>query len=718
MTPASTLAPPNPQFHQAAVLLCSAGKYEEALILLQPVLKTPQAVEKTVLAETLNVAAVCALGLKRAVEAEHFWLESIKVKPDFVDGYNSLGILLKGLNRLHEAETMFRAVASIRPDQAQAYNNLGAVLYDLKRLHDAEAAYRQALAIRADYPEAHYNLGIVLYDQRRLHEAEGAYRQSLALRPACAEAHNNLGNVLKELDRLPQAEAAYRQALVIRPHYAEALNNLGSVLKSFKRLGEAELACRLAVSIRPDYAEAHSNLGSVLGDLKRLPEAEACYRQALALRPDYVDAHYNLGIVLHNMKRHSESEAAYRQALALNPASVESYNNLGTVLHALERLPESAAAFQQALALRPDLAVAHYNLGNVFVELGQLAEAQASLHQAIALRPGYEDAQFALAILFLSLGRLAEGWRLYESRYEKPEFVFYRTRSLVPCPQWQGQSLAGKSVLVWQEDGLGDMIQFARYLPLLKAQGVKRMVFAGMTGLHRLFASLDGVDAVLDHAGALAQAAGFDYWASLISAPLHLGTSTVEAIPPVVRLRPDPGLVEQWRVRLDALPPGRRIGLVWKGNPKHQNDANRSLPSLTTLAPLWSVPGCNFVSLQKGQAEDEAQSPPADQPLLHLGSEVTDFADTAAIVSQLDLVICVDTSTAHLAASLGKPCWVMLPAHCVDWRWLRERADSPWYPETVRLFRRSADEAWSDVIERVRLACLEECAAPAESDLC
>lgn len=717
MTPASTLAPAPAQLHQVAVLLCSAGKYDEALTLLQPVLNSPHTLETATLGEVLNVAAVCALGLKRPVEAENYWRECIKARPDFVDAYNNLGILLKGLNRLLEAEAMFRTVASIRPDQAQAYNNLGAVLYDLKRMHDAEAAYRQAIAIRMDYAEAHYNLGIVLYDQRRLHDAEGAYRQSLAVRPNCAEAHNNLGNVLKELGRLAEADAAYRQALIIRPHYAEALNNLGSILKAFKRLTEAELACRLAVTVRPDYTEAHNNLGSVLGDLKRLPEAEASYRQALALRPDYAEAYYNLGIVLHNMDRLAEAEEAYRQALAINPGSVEMHNNLGNVLHALDRLPESAAAFQQALSFRPDLAEAHYNLGNVFVELGRLREAEASLQQAITIRPGYADAQFALAILLLSMGRLEEGWRLYEARYDKPEFVFSKTQSMLPCPRWQGEALAGKSVLVWQEDGLGDMIQFGRYFALLKAQGATRVTFACMTGLHRLFASVDGVDAVLSHESALAEAAAHDYWTSLISAPLHFRTVDLNAIPPAVRLRPDAALVEQWRTRLEGLPAGPRIGLVWKGNARHQNDANRSLPSLTTLAPLWSVPGLNFVSLQKGQAEDEAQAPPVEQPLLHLGTDVTDFADTAAIVAQLDMLICVDTSTAHLAASLGKPCWVLLPGQCVDWRWMRERTDSPWYPDAVRLFRRSADEAWGSVIERVRLACAEKFAVLADSEL-
>jgi tetratricopeptide (TPR) repeat protein len=715
MTSASTLAPPKAESHQLALSLCAVGRYAEALALLKSVLDSRESVADHLLAETLNIAAVAALGLNQLAEAENYWRQSIAVKPDFADAYNNLGILLKGLNRLQEAEAMFRSALAISPDQAQAYNNLGAVLYSLKRLHDAEAAYRQAIAVRSDYAEAHYNLGIVLYDDRRLKEAEGAYRQSLAVRPDCAEAHNNLGNVLREFGRLPEAEQAYRQALTVHPQYAEALNNLSSILKIFKRLPEAEVACRLAVTIRPNYTEAHNNLGSVLVALERLPEAEASYRQALAIRPDYAEAHYNLGIVLHKLKRVAEAETAYREALRINPGGVEAHNNLGSVLQVQERWPEAAAAYQQALTLRPDLVEALYNLGNVLKELNRLPEAEAAYRQAIATRADYADAKFALATLLISTGEFEEGWQLYEYRYKKTDFIYHRTQALLPCRRWRGDTLAGKSLLVWQEDGLGDMLQFARYLPLLRARGVAHITVACLPPLRRLLVAIDGVDAVLDHRGALDRASGFDCWTSLLSAPLHLRTS-LATIPPVGPLRPAEPVVEHWRSRLATLPVGRRIGLVWKGNPQHHNDANRSLPSLATLAPLWSVPDMQFVSLQKGPGEEEGQSPPAGQPLLHLGSQTTDLLDTAAIIAQLDLVICVDTSVAHLAATVGKPCWVMLPGQGLDWRWMHTRTDSPWYPQTLRLFRRAADESWSSVIERVRAACVAEFAMPLDSD--
>ena len=672
--------------------------------MVRPMLEPHPVLTGNALAEALNIAAVCSLGLNQLADAQAYWRQAIEAKPDFIDAYNNLGMLLKELGSLTEAEAIYRQLLSIRPDLAEASNNLGAVLYDLGRLHDAEAAYRHALATRANYAQAHYNLGIVLYDLRRWHEAESAYRQALALSPD-AGAYNNLGNVLKELERLSEAEAAYRQALILRPQHAEALNNLANVLKELGRLPEAELACRMALTIRPDYAEAHLNLGALMVALNRLPEAEMSYRQALAVRPDYAQAHYNLGIVLQTLDRLPEAEAAYGQALLSRPDIVEAHNNLGNVLWALHRPADAVAAYRRALALRPELAEGHHNLGNVLKELGSLTDAEAAFRRALAIRADYHDAKVSLASLLLSMGEYEEGWQLYDSRYDQPGFIHYQTQSLLACPRWRGEALAGKSLLLWQEDGLGDMIQFGRYLPLLKAQGAVHIAFACAPALHRLFAALEGVDAVLDHETALGRALEYDHWTSPMSVPLHLRT-TMDTIPDPIRLEPGPLLVEHWRARLATLPPGRKIGLVWKGNPKHHNDANRSLPSLATLAPLWSVSGVSFVSLQKGQGEDEGQSPPAGLPLLHLGTDLSDFADTAAVISELDLLICVDTSAAHIAASLGKPCWVLLPREDIDWRWMREREDSPWYPQTLRLFRQAADESWPAAVERVRLACL------------
>ncbi|WP_175947358.1 tetratricopeptide repeat protein [Burkholderia pyrrocinia] len=572
----------------------------------------------------------------------------------------------------------------------------------LNRLADAEAWWRRAIDAMPAFDPPYDGLDALLVSQGRLPEAEAIVRRQLAsVTPLRASHHHRLGKVLEALGRLDEAEQAFGQALLIEPQSADVLTDLGNVLRVLGRPAEAELAYRLAIAVRADHALAHANLGAILVDMQRLPEAEAASRQTIALCPDHPEAHYNLGIALQNLDRLPEAEAAYRDAIRCRPGLPQPHNNLGCVLRAQGRHDEAAAAFSDALALAPQMAEAHYNLGTTFEHAGRHDDAERAYRRALELRADYGDARFGLATLLLGLGRFDEGWRRYEARYELSAFVHRRTREVLRCAQWQGEPLAGKTLLVWQEDGLGDMLQFSRYFAEFQARNAARVVFACQPALHRLMETVDGVDEVLDHDAAAARAQEFDYWTSLLSAPLHVGT-TLDTIPPPVLLVPDSACVARWRTRLDALPAGPRVGLVWKGNPKHHNDAHRSLPSLALLTPLWSVSGVNFVSLQKGQGEDEARDPPGGLPLLHLGSEIDDFADTAAIVAQLDLVVCVDTSTAHLAASLGKPCWVLLPNQDVDWRWMHDRDDSPWYPGTVRLFRRRRDENWIQVAERVR----------------
>jgi tetratricopeptide (TPR) repeat protein len=698
-------ASPLDDLNRQAVALFSAARFAEALSMVTPLLEA-DAVPDDARADALNIAGACSFALQRPADAENQWRRCLRIKPGYAEVYGTLGMLLKSQGRLSAAKAMYRRLVALRPGHADAHNHLGAVLHGLGYRDEAEASYREALALRPDYAEAHYNCGIVLHELGRLREAEAAFRHALSGLPDHAELHNNLGSVLMELGRLAEADDAYREALRIRPHYPEALNNLGGVLKATFRLAEAELAFRLALAIRADYAQAHLNLGTVLADLERLPEASAAYREAIAQRPDYAEAHYNLGAALARQEQLFEAETAYREAIRLRPDLAHAHNNLGCVLRRLDRLPAAVEAFERALSVGPQLAEAHYNLGAALAQLTRLPEAENAYRRALAIRADYGDARFGLAVLLLGMGRFEEGWRLYECRYAQPAFVHHASASMLGCPQWQGGPLAGKSLLVWQEDGLGDMIQFSRYFALLKAQGASHIAFACAPALHRLMACVDGVDAVFDHDTARARANAYDCWTSLLSAPLHLRTS-VATIPRAVRLTVEPSLVERWRPMLDALPPGRRIGLVWKGNPNHHNDANRSIPSLAMLAPLWGVPGVSFVSLQKGRGEDEAKNPPAGQPLLDLGSLVTDFADSAAIIAQLDLLIGVDTSTVHLAASLGKPCWVMLPEKDIDWRWMHERSDSPWYPHTLRLFRRAPGEDWSMPVERVRQACAE-----------
>ncbi|MDR3581228.1 MAG: tetratricopeptide repeat-containing glycosyltransferase family protein [Oryzomonas sp.] len=564
--------------------------------------------------------------------------------------------------------------------------------------------YRRIFSICPDNAEAHYNLGVLLHILERFAEAEACYLQALSLHPIYAEAHNNLGNLYQQLERFAEAEACYQRALYIRQEYAEVNYNLGVLLQRQERLAEAETCYRHALSIRPGYAEAHNNLGNLLQELKFFAEAEASYQHALALRPVYAEAHYNLGNLFQELKRFTEAEACYQRTLSLRPDYAKAHNNLGIMLQALKRFSEAEACYKRALSLCSDHAEVHNNLGVLLKDLKRFAEAEVCFQRALLIRPDYVDAKWNLSLLLLFLGKFKEGWPLFESRYDLNLEQSSYTTPPVHCRHWSGEDLEGKSIIIWPEQGFGDEIQFIRYLPLLKALGTTQITLVCKGALKPLFLnSAAGYAQVLAKTEA-GQLAHHDFWTRPLSLPLYFKT-TLETIPAELPyLAPDANRARLWMEKLPRK--GFKVGLAWKGDAGHKNDANRSLSGLASLAPLWSATGVTFISLQKGRGEKEASTPIPGQPILHLGSDIVDFSDTAAIVSQLDLVICVDTAIAHLAGALGKSCWVLLPFVGTDWRWLDNREDSPWYPRVIRLFRQTEINNWDEVVERVRSALI------------
>jgi hypothetical protein len=405
--------------------------------------------------------------------------------------------------------------------------------------------------------------------------------------------------------------------------------------------------------------------------------------------------------VLDQAGAHTEAESHYRTALTLAPENATLHLNLGALLALQKRHAEAEACYAAALALEPDSSAVWSNLGALNLNLKQDETAEACLRKAIALDPTNGRARFNLAYLQLRHGNFEEGWPLFESRdwYQGME-------KQLAFPRWQGESLAGRSLLVTYEAGHGDMIQFCRYVPLLKAGGAAHITLLCHPALKRLLGGLDGLDDVCGFDEAL-PSTFFDYWTLLMSAPYHLGTR-LETVPAQLPyLHADPTLCAEWARRLPTATNTLRVGLTWKGNPQFENDSDRSLPHLETLAPLWDVPAKRFFSLQKGAGEEEIAACSAQQPLSALGVGMQDFADAAAIVAELDLVITVDTAMAHLAGALGKPCWLLLPWYMTDWRWGIEGTDSIWYPGVMRLFRQGPDEDWGPVIAEVAMALME-----------
>ena len=434
--------------------------------------------------------------------------------------------------------------------------------------------------------------------------------------------------------------------------------------------------------------------------------ARAHFERALAVWPGCAAAWSNLGLLHADAGEPEAAQACYEQALKLDPSLFEATLNLATVR--AERLDFDAAEalFQQALRLRPESPEAWSNLGGLLASTGRLDDALACCWQALKIDPGHPKARFNLSYPLLRQGRYAEGFLCLEARDASPAVL-----RLPEDLRWLGDPLGGRGLLVVSDAGHGDVIQLARYAQTLRAQGAGRLIFQGQAGLQRLLADSGLWDRVLRFEDPLppADAAGFAVWTPLMSLP-HLCQSRLDDLPAALPyLRADAQRQADWRERLLRDHPGDvlRIGLVWRGNPRHENDAQRSMPHLRTLAALSAVPGIRCHSLQSGAGADDVDDPPPGLPLARLDAPLGDFAQTAALIVNLDLVIGVDTSVVHLAGALGVPVWVLLSHHKPDWRWLDARSDSPWYPGVMRLFRQPSAGAWAAVLADVTQALVE-----------
>jgi hypothetical protein len=437
----------------------------------------------------------------------------------------------------------------------------------------------------------------------------------------------------------------------------------------------------------PQLAYLDGNHRMAAGDVAG---AETCFLRALALEPMHGPARANLGYLKERQGALAEAEFHYLQAIALMPDHAQLYQNLGVLLLREKRFAESESAMRTAVEVAPESASAWCQLGVLLACTHREFEGEECYRQALTLDPEHARARFNLSYLLLRQARFAEGWRMLDARW-----LFDAIPQSFDCPFWEGEPLEGKSVIVCLEAGHGDMIHFIRYVTQLKAA---RVAVLCQPGLKRLFATLAGVDEVYALGEQVPE--DWDFWTRAMRLPGLFGTE-LDSIPAAVPyLSAQPELVRHWREQLPQQ--GLRVGLAWKGNPNFESDADRSLPSLMTLAPLAAVQA-HFVSLQKGAGEEEALRPPAGMSLHAIGPQLGDFADTAAVIANLDLVISVDTAVAHLAGAMGKPCWLLLPDYRCDWRWMTERDDSPWYP-SMRLFRQPPGGGWAPVIAAVATA--------------
>jgi len=630
----------------------------------------------------------------------------------------------------HQAEQLCRRILQADPGHADTHHLLGLLANQGQgRLEEAVAHFRQALHFRPDFPEAHSNLGNVFFLKEDLDNAVAHYRHALRLKPDYLEAHNNLGLALAGKGELVEAIDHYRQALRLNSNSAETYSNLGNALLERGELEEAVQCFQHALRLKPDYVKAHYNLGVALQRQDHLDEAIGCFQQALRLQPNMAEAHCNLGLALEGQDKLDEAIRCYRQALQFKPNYAEACNSLGLALERQDKMDEALQCYQQALQIKPNSVEPRTNLGNVHWDQGRFDEALACYEQALRWHPEAPETHFNRARLRLLQGDWAMGWPEYEWRWqtkECPGFSF-------PQPRWDGTPLAGRTILLLAEQGLGDTLHFIRYCPLVKRLG-GTVIVECQPALLRLLASVEGIDVLL--ARGLPPPA-FHVYASLLSLPGLFHTTLANVPHAVPYLHADAELVAHWRqeLRKSSMCDVRcamseephltshiahrtshiRVGIAWQGNPAVVGDRHRSIP-LARFAPLAQVEGVQLISLQKGPGSEQLYPPPfpppsgeretwwAGQfPVLNLGERLDEgtgaFMDTAAVMKNLDLVITSDTSIAHLAGALGVRVWVPLTL-IPDWRWMLQREDSPWYP-TMRLFRQTRRGCWEDVFERM-----------------
>ncbi|MBF0131243.1 MAG: tetratricopeptide repeat protein [Magnetococcales bacterium] len=623
---------------------------------LNPNRSTPDMDSALSLAQQRFEGAVAHHRAGRLSEAATLYRQILQENAHHVDALGMLGILAhqQGDNAM-AVECLGKAVA-LRPDWIEAHYNLGNVCKALQRADQAVASYRKVLELGADMPDACFFAGNGLKELGYLEEAVTCYRRAVQVKPDFTDALATLGLTLLELDRVREAVDSLERLLVIAPHHGEALANLGVAYQELRRFDEAIDHYARALRVKPETPEIVSNMGLAFQELGRLDEAEQCFQKGLRIKPDDPTGLNNLGNLYKQQGNFDEAYRVYRQALQLAPNSPEVTTNLGAML------------FDQGL----------------------LEPAGAAFHQALGLQPDYPEAHLGLGLLHLLQGDFEVGWRYFEWRWKTRNFI----HNQYPQPLWHGGRLEGGTILLHCEQGFGDGIQFIRYVPLVKERTGARVVVVCPEPLKRLFATVAGGDAWVTSPGAVF---GCDCQAPLMSLPYLMGT-TVATIPATIPyLAAEAGAVAVFRERLQSWP-GLKVGIAWRGDPRHKNDRNRSMDP-SWLTPLCAMAGVRLVNLQKDATAAELALFAGKGDVIDMAGLLDDFSATAALISNLDGVIAVDTAVIHLSGALGVPTWVLLP-HVADWRWMLRRTDSPWYPR-MRLVRQAVAGEWQGCVAAV-----------------
>jgi tetratricopeptide (TPR) repeat protein len=628
--------------------------------------------------------------------------------------------------RLDEAEGLYRQILAREPDHAESLHLLGVIAHQAGRNEAAVELIGKAIARNDGMPDFHCNIGNALQALGRFAEAEAHYRRAIVLNPDHVETRNNFGNALMAQGKRDEAQAQFRCALGLRPGYAEAHYNLANALKAQGHVDEAVRHYRQAIALKPDFAAARRNLDHALADpaprverserrgaehwfeqglalqkAKKLPDAVAAYLRAQEIDPDHPYLRNNLAAAYVDLGKEEKAIVILQELIDSGRADGLAFTNLALTYGRIFDPGRSVAMSERAIAADPTNPHPYSNCGRTLMELQRWDDANTMFERALALDPHRVDARWNLAMLQLLRGDYARGWANHEARWEGSGELSHRPHGGLPQPLWQGEPLAGKTLFVWGEQGFGDALQFARYVPII-AERVKReggrMLYCCFRPLlplfHRSFA--DCIETILPDD--FRPMPAFDFHCPLLSLPLRLGTKLETVHARTRYLAVDEQKVAQWRARL-AGERRLKVALVWSGSATHQRNPYRAV-SLNAYANAFAqLPNVAFYSLQFGAEHEIGEARAAGFDIADHTGELRDFDDSAAYLRNMDLLITVCTSTAHLAGAIAAPAWLLLDVN-PHWVWLLDRSDSPWYP-TLKLFRQSAYREWTPVMARV-----------------
>ena len=580
-----------------------------------------------------------------------------KTKPNqLLDLLLQKGLALHQSDKLDEAKAIYQQILSIEPNHFNALQLLGTLLLKTKDFVQALDLLNKAIKIKPEYPNTYSNKGNVLNELKRYEEALLNYDKAISIQPIYPSAHSNRGIVLTKLKRFEEALASYDKAISFQPNYLDAHFNRGITLKELGRFEEALTSYDMAISIQPNYLDAHFNRAVVLTELTRLDEALACYDKIIATLPNYAGAHSNRGIVLSKLKRFEEALTSYDKAISIQPTYIDAISNRGVALKELKRLDEARDCYNKAISLQPDYADAHRNL----------------------------------SILNLLTGNYEDGWKQNEWRWKTNI-----NQKKFNQPLWLGeQSLKDKTILLYAEQGLGDTIQFSRYVPLVARLGAK-VILEVPKNLVNLLKNLEGLDTIIQKGEALPM---FDYQCPLLSLPLAFKTN-LSNIPPIsLNFKTDRDKISKWHNKLNKKS-NPLIGIVWSSISHYKNDYLRSI-TLSELLKALPTEGFDYVCLQKEIKEIDKETLVNNPHIKFFGDDINDFSDDAHLIECVDLVVSTCTSVPHLSSSLGKETWWLL-SYVPDWRWLIDRNDSPWYP-AAKLYRQEKINDWDSVFKNIK----------------